>query len=200
MLKKFTFFLLFTICATSAHSAIVAAFEETGSDVTLTVSGSLDVDGLPFSTGGASSDGTAVMSRSPDSFEIIANGGPARLFTLTEANYPVTPSVTSTIVFGTGTGDLFAQVRSTDGRDLLFLPQAYASGEALSSRATFVNESFATLGLTTGTFESKVGTGDTVTFYVGVAPPMAVIPLPATLPLALVGFGALGLLRKRHRA
>ena len=77
------------------------------------------------------------------------------------------------------------------------LPVGYISDTALSDTATFVNATFASLGVTPGTYVWTWGsaanpTANSFTLVIGT-------PLPAALPLFATGLGALGLLGWRRK-
>jgi hypothetical protein len=60
---------------------------------------------------------------------------------------------------------------------------------------TFASQSFASLGITSGTYVWTLETNDTMTAYSG----PAATPLPSALPLFASGLGALGLLGWRRK-
>ncbi len=93
-----------------------------------------------------------------------------------------------------GSGDLVGFYRSSTD---LVVPSGYASGTALSDSDTYTGQSFATLGITPGTYTYTWGTGanaDSLTIN-------AVVPEPSTWALLAVGAGAptLAALRRRVR-
>jgi hypothetical protein len=80
------------------------------------------------------------------------------------------------------------------------LPYEYVSGDGLSDTMTFDNATFATLGVTPGTYKwtwgavPGVATGDdSFTLQVGV-------PEPSTWAMMALGFGGLGLAAFRRSA
>ena len=100
-----------------------------------------------------------------------------------------------------GSGDRVGTFGGT-GDEGIFVPQGYTFGTALSATNTFSSKSFASLGLTPGTYTTTWGAGataDFLTINVGAA---AAVPEPSTF--ALLGMGAIGLIghgrRKRKRA
>ena len=98
---------------------------------------------------------------------------------------------------GVGTGDVFGP-----SAHILIVPDGYTSGSFLSGTATFAGETFASLGLTQGTYIWSWGTGgnaDSLTLNIGQT---ATIPEPSTcvglISLGLVGAGVQR--RRRNRA
>ena len=72
---------------------------------------------------------------------------------------------------------------------LLLVPQGYVSGNPLSGSATFDNATFASLGITPGTYTWTWGTGvDSFTLQIG---PAGVSDAGSTLGLLLVALGGL---------
>ena len=80
---------------------------------------------------------------------------------------------------------------------ILYVPTGYVSGDHLSNSATFLNTTFAWRGLIEGQTVYNYGDDDRIIVQVG--DKMDVVPLPASLPLLLVGFGGLALVRRRQR-
>jgi hypothetical protein len=81
---------------------------------------------------------------------------------------------------------------------ILSVPMGYVSGAALSDSMTFNNATFASLGLTLGTYEWTWGTGmnaDSYTLQIG---PAGAVP-DAGSTLSLLGFASLGLVALRRK-
>lgn len=170
--------------ASDARAAAIWAFEEVGSSVVGTLSGTLDVSGLtPFPS--PSYDNYI----SPFAAQITASGPNSG-----DDNQP-SYAVTGPGSFGSGlftggaaTGD---EVELVGIRGRLYLPVDYAGG-ALSTVLTLSGETFSSLGITPGSYVyslvTPAGAGDTLTVSFTPAGVQAV-PLPATLPMLLGAFG-----------
>ena len=170
----------------SAHSAVIIDFVETGGDVTMTLTGSLNVSAL----GTPSSSGTGFSMVWPSRVR-IAVSGTVDMYSGVGLTGPAlgTGGVNPTLTLS---GDPFFMDTS---EDRLGVPAGYVSGTALSSTLTFLNTDFASLGMAPGSYLYTFP-GDTITVNVG---SIASVPAPAGLPLALAGLGAVALVRQRRK-
>lgn len=193
-LKPLLGVLALTLAGAGSLSAATLTFQftEDGSDVYLTAYGAV-------------SDATqwTILGESPVTPESVVdpNKGYVAIYTqdwaLFTGSFPSTPSGFGPGIFNEFVGNTVATqtnsaLGSMVGIDIafggLYLPQGYLWGDPLSSEAIFSGHSFATLGLTEGTyswvvgndtFEVKVGSGggsavpETGTTLVGLALAMA---------------------------
>jgi hypothetical protein len=155
-------------------------------DVVANGTGALDLTGLHL-TPASFSDSAFIHSIVPviitgpttpglmDDYELITTG--------TGIWGPGGPSVDAS----SGSGDLVG-VDIHDG-DLL-VPAGYTSGN-LSDMSTYDNQTFASLGVTPGTYEYTWGTGANQNFTLQIGP-TAAVPEPSTWAMMLVGFAGLG--------
>jgi hypothetical protein len=150
-------------------------------DVVATGSGSIDLTDLN-SVGPSFNNGVII----PNSGIIITGPPPA-------VSQPVYSGVTGPTSFGSG-GQTIASSGSGDkvgvggSVDVLSVPSGYVSGDHLSDTMTFDNATFASLGVTPGTYKWTWGSGanaDSFTLD-------AVIPEPSTWALMALGFAGLG--------
>jgi hypothetical protein len=168
-----------------AEASVVIDMSEVGGNVVTTGSGTVDLTGLSFTSSGedagfvfASLGSVAVGSSEADDFYSGAIG-PAS--------------------FGTGgfiipfgqSGDLLGLIGNVSPAEIL-VPHGYVSGTSLSGSSTYVGQTFASLGLTPGTYLYTWGSGptaDSLTIKIGTA----AIPEPGTWVMIMLGFAALGL-------
>jgi hypothetical protein len=170
-----------------AQADIVISAQETGGNVVFTFSGSVDLSGLGAPDGTAGS--TSGINPALGAF-IFSSVSSDPLDTWTGYSFPsygaggvqLADSASVPTGFGFGT---FAR---------LVIEDSYISGTSISGSMTFDSETFASLGLTLGTYVASLPS-DTVTLVIGPSQ----IPEPASiglLGLALAGLGFFSL-RKR---
>lgn len=185
--------LALVLSAGAGQSAVVFNFEETGSGVFGAFSGSLDLTGAA-NLGSIGTIGAAIR---PNIALLSSNGdfGGLTETILGDRYQLLSPGVS----FGSGgssaataaTGDVFA-FAAADGLHQLLLPSGYVSGAPLSGTITFSGATYASLGVTPGSYLLSLPS-DTLTVNFNVAQ----VPLPATLPLLLGGLGVLAFMRRR---
>lgn len=182
-LALLTAIVLLAPCTARATPYVVTLVQQ-GSNVVVTGSGAIDLTGLTF-------DGAYSY--------IGSEFGPAYGSVLTGTQVPYIDGYTGSsgpTNFGSGG---FASPISTSGDGVgiignpayygftvLWVPQGYVSETALTSDATLANASFASLGVTPGTYTWTWGTGADQSFTLTT---MTAVPEPAAL--GMFGFGAL---------
>jgi hypothetical protein len=175
----------FAIVSTPAKASVVIDMSEAGGNLVITGSGTIDLTGLSFSSSG--SDAGFVFAK----FGAVAVGvqGADDLYS----------GVAGPASFGAGgfiipfgqSGDVFG-VLGTFSPPTILVPHGYVSGTSLSGSSTYVGQTFATLGLTQGTYLYTWGSGptaDSLTIKIG----SASIPESGTWAMIMLGFAALGL-------
>ncbi len=172
------------VSAPEADAAITINMTQDGADVVVTGSGSFDTTGLsryvdsgPFSTG-----------MNPELAVIrFGNGYSAGPISAYQISGPVSfGSSPYYRVATTAIGDEFGFVGAFAQ---LILPLNYVSGTSLSGKLTFANATFASLGLSNGTY-TYANARDRVTVSIG--NPTPAVPEPATWAMMILGFGVVG--------
>lgn len=171
----------------AAQAGMVFSFQQVGADVVLTGSGNYDLSGASLIGGGLQDGFVNPMGG-------LAVGGP---FSPVDV-YALTANSGA---FGTGgflnggpdVGNVFGLDFVTVG-GFITVPQGYVSGTALSGSTTFANQTFATLGLTAGSYQYAIP-NDTVTVTIPGS-----VPEPASLALIALAAGAAGITRRRLSA
>lgn len=182
-----------TIVAPTPMSGVTVLFEQIDADVIATVSGRLNITGLTTSFGVFSADSLALSNAGIFRTQVSFTG-----WTGINLGAIVLPA------FGTGglvnatssSGDTFGTGFLNGADQLLALPPDYISGDLISSQAIFGSQSLFSMGLVAGSQTQLSLPNDTITFIVG---PQPAVPLPASLPLALIGLASLWQLRRRAR-
>ena len=155
-------------------------FAEVGGNVVMTGAGSIDLSGI----GSASCTSTSRGPEVSGAIGFVFTGPGAYCFTSATGGI-------ADIAFGTGGITTGASVSGDvmgfwAFNDIFYTPVGYVSQSLLSSTATWAGASFASLGLTAGTYEYTVGQN---TFRVRV-------PEPGTLGLLGLGLLLVGARRK----
>jgi hypothetical protein len=161
-----------------AEAGVIIAIDQVGSDVVATGSGTIDLTGLTFL-----SNELALTVLNPSIALIVMGPGAGEVYT--GATGPPSFGPGGFITPSSGSGDLIA-VQGNGGA--IGVPAGYVSGTTLSATDTYASQTFASLGLTPGTYQYTWGTGahaDSLTVQIG----PAAVPEPSTL--ALAGLGAL---------
>ena len=173
----------------SAEAAFTFTFQEQGADVVATGSGSINLAGFtkppskPIIL-----DNSGVQAQTG----LTGIAGIAKAFTGITGPRSLGPG--GFMIASTGDGDTVA-VNGADG--VLGVPLAYVSGDALSNSMEFAGETFASLGLTAGTYSWTWGSGitaDSLTVQIGP------LPEPASLALFGIGLSGLGIVMRTRRA
>jgi hypothetical protein len=161
---------------------------EVGSDVVANGSGSFNLTGLTYENSGSSA-----VEINPSSGEVGVGGG-GFFDDLYFNNAGFGPGLIGP-TFGSGghvtpsSGSLTGFLLPNDGS--LLLPQGYASDAALTESSTYSGTTFASLGITPGTY--------TWTWDTGANSLVLNVIVPEPTSLALFGAAAFGLIARRKR-
>ena len=166
--------------------AYTVRLNEVGANVVANGSGAINLTGLGFFQSGP------LNSLLNATFGVIrtgTDGSSADWYT----------GATGPSTFGSG-GQFFPSIGSGDfvgidgGIGIIFVPLGYVSGGALSSSSTFNNQTFATLGVTPGTYVWSWGQGanQRFTLIIGAVP-------DGGSTVSLLGFALLGLAALRRK-
>ena len=196
MSHKFTVALfIFAAFLNSAHNTradIVITVVETPTGVSVDGVGTLDLGGLSIVFEGNQSagispslpvvtaGGTSTFTNAVDSYglttgSIPSNIGPGNIF--------LAPTIISGDVFGFG---IFS------GSEEIFVPDGYVSGDPLAGTSFYEFQSFASFGLTPGSYGFTIPSGDSVTVNI------SAIPEPNSAVLLCCGLcGSVFVIRRR---
>ena len=199
--KKFLPLTLFAIAVTSLFSvqpaqAFTITLKQVGSNVVATGSGAINLTGLTFAGGGF----VATGSMGPSIADLtVADGTSLSQYT----------GFSGPSSFGPGTAIINASSDSGDSVSIIgaaffpgpgiFLPAGYVSGTALSDSSTYTNATFASLGVTPGTYTWTWGDGADQRFTLQIGP----VPGPSVpdggSTVSLLGFALFGLAVLRRK-
>jgi hypothetical protein len=181
-----------------AQAGFIVTLTEQGTDVVATGSGPIDLSGL--SSVGLSEDGGIQPNVA---LIFIAGVGPVgdHAQGYTGFNGPTSFGNGNRIVVRKSSGDNvgilgtgFFPLPGLFVPPFLEVPVGYISDSPLSDTSTFPNQTFATLGVTPGVYEWTWGPGANQNFTLDIA-----VPEPSSLPLVVVAFAALLLVRTSRR-
>ena len=165
--------------------------EQMGANVVANGSGAINLTGLT-PAGGAAIGGGGIEASAGQ----IITGSPGGATAYTGLNGPTSFGSGGLFNASTSSGDLFGRFPTQFGGPL-FVPFLYTSGDPLANSMTFDNATFASLGVTPGTYEWTWGTGlrnQNFTLIIGGAG----VPDGGST-VSLLGFALLGLAALRRK-
>lgn len=175
------------MAARGANAAYIINFAQVGSDVVAIGSGSVNYSALEFETIAVTGTGVnaslgSIMLGSTDSVPLNRYFGAIRtVYSFGSGGPAEATSATGSIV----------KLRFDSG--YVYVPVGYASGSQLGiSTETFADSTFASLGLTPGTYAMNWGSGSSADFATVNIGPVGAVPEPGTWAMMLGGFGLLG--------
>ena len=156
------------LVAGGVNAAVTITLTETGGNVVATGVGRLDISQLGNPTlenvvGGFVNPSIGVLNTGPAT--------PTDIDLYSGISGPTSFGSGSLNLADSGTGDVMGVTTSLRLR----VPRNYSTGGSLSGSATWTNKTFASLGLTPGTY-TYTWSGDSLTIQIGPAPAPASIP------------------------
>jgi len=166
-----------TPTTTSASAPMTVTIYESGSNVVMSASGTVNLSGLTLVNSNFGPIGGGGLGINTATF-ICGSGS----YASTYSGFTTTPSN-----FGTGSGaapssasgNYFGVIIDQNPPYLLVLPTGYTSGANISSTQTFNNTSLSTLGLTNGTY-TYTWSGGSIDVVVGGTPGPTGTPAPTS--------------------
>ena len=152
----------------AAQAGYTVTLQQVGPNVVVTGSGAIDLTGLSASSGGSPfvsaqiSPGNAVIVTGATSFNVntyFVVTGPEKVFGISYNTYASSAS-----------GDMVGIYYHAQVGTGLIIPTGYVSGTALSDTATYSGRTFATLGVTPGTYVWTWGAGANQNFTLQIPP------------------------------
>ena len=180
-----------------ANAAFIATMDQVGADVVITGSGSFDTIGLT-PTSPFISLSTAFVDPSLNAL-VLGGGGTQNAFTGLTPDHATFGNGAETLASSTS-GAVLGIADAAAGFNSLYLPDGYVSGTSVSDLTTFAGATFASLGVTPGTYVWTWGSGATADSFTLQIGPAQTVPEPASLTLLAVGLAGLGMVLHRRRA
>ena len=179
--------LLFLIGAINSHASLIVTAAEVGGDVVFSGGGSADLTGLILDSTPAVGAGS--IANFPKLIMAAGAAGASWVFGITSG--PSNYGAGSTMFASSFSGDLFGIFSANQ----IILPSNYVTGTDLSSTMTLGGKTFASAGMTPGTYVwtwGSAGNTDSFTLQIGTS-----VPVPATLALFSIGLAGLGWSRRK---
>ncbi len=179
-----------------AEAGYTVTLQQVGPDVVATGSGALNLAGLTFCCYASRSNPTIVPGVEDDGWGGSIAGAIATGPTIASVDSYFEPSGPTSFGSGgltpasSGSGDMVGTSAecSSSGSDcsrFLTVPRGYVSGTFLSNSATWSGKTFATLGVTPGTYVWTWGAGANQNFTLEI-PPTPGPPIATTNPASLI--------------
>ena len=161
----------------SASAPMVVTISEVGSNVVMSVSGTVDLSGLTLVSASVGPFGNGGLGISNATFVCGASGSSGSSysgFTSVPSNF----GSGSGLPNSSGTGQAFGVMMDMAPPYLLVVPSGYTSGANITSTQTFTGQTLSSLGLTNGTY-TYTWSGGSIDVVVG-GPAPTPTPTPST--------------------
>ena len=168
---------LMSLIAGSAYAGYTVTLQQVGPNVVATGSGAIDLTGLTFDHSSSLNPGIRPAIGAAEEFAFI-NTGPTSS-SVDMYVHPSGPTFGSSGVStsaSSGSGDMVGISRGLFLTSALSVPTGYVSGTALSDMAIYSDKTFASLGVTPGTYVWTWGPGANQNFTLQVLP--EILPAP----------------------
>jgi PEP-CTERM motif len=179
--------------ALPVQAAYVVTLQQVGANVVATGSGAIDLTDLTlFNPSTTTATAGVVPNRG-----LIVTGQISALVNLYDGYAgPTTIGSGGVIVASSGSGQQVGIQGLPDGfsAPVLTVPVGYLSDASLSDTSTYNNRTFASLGVTPGTYVWTWGTGAHADSFT-----LETVPEPASLGMLALGLAGLGLARRMRR-
>jgi len=154
----------------STPSGFSVTIVESGGNVVMSASGSLNINDLTLVNPSAGPFGGGGIGIGSAEFLMVITSGLSGAqysgFTTTPSNFGTGGGASST----SASGNIFGVLETVPGTKSLIVPTGYTTGTAISSTQTFSGATFSSLGLTPGTYTYTWGSGanaDSINVVVG---------------------------------
>lgn len=178
-----------SLCFVRPVQAYTVTLEEVGSNVVATGSGAINLKGLTFT-----SLVQAPAFMRPEAATISLSQGIGDGYR--DFSGPSSFGSGSDTFASSSSGDFVGIDNISVVESVLWVPRGYVSGDLLSSSSRYTNETFASLGVTPGTYIWRWGNGQNQNFTLIIGG--AGVPDSGTT-ISLLGFGLLGLAALRRK-
>lgn len=192
MIRTLSALALAVAALSTARAEVVVHVTESAGDVVFTSSGTLNLTGAQTS-GYVGNYGLGIISGGNNWYYAQGNGSSVTGYALTGFDGPFGTLLTYFSSPSASTGTNFAIWGNAGMTEQLLIDSAFVSGSAVNGGLVYNGASFASLGLTAGSYVYSLPS-DTITLIVGARQQ---VPEPGTI--ALAGLGLLGLSAWRRR-